>query len=137
MTAAIYTNPATTAMTAFTTLLNSGTLAIYTGAQPAANAALTGTQIVALPLSATAFAAPTTTGSGNSTVLQAAANAVSSGTATSTNTASYFALFGSSGATVATGTCATSGGDLNLSSLSITNGAVISCSSFLVQLPLY
>ncbi len=64
MTAAIYTNPATTAMTAFTTLLNSGTLAIYTGAQPAANAALTGTQIVALPLSATAFAAPTTTGSG-------------------------------------------------------------------------
>jgi hypothetical protein len=136
MTAAIYTVPATTAMTAFTTLLNGGTMAIYTGAQPAANGAITGTSIVSLALSATAFAAPTVTGSGNSSVLQATANAITSGTASSTNTASYFTLFASSGATVATGTCATSGGDLNLSSLSITNGAVVSCSSFIVQLPL-
>lgn len=137
MTAAIYTAPATTAMTAFTATLNGGTLAIYTGSQPAANAALTGTQIVTLALAATAFAAPTTTGSGNSTVLQAAANAITPGTATSTNNAGYFALFRSTGATAATGVCGTSGEDLNLSSVAIANGAVVSCSSFLVELPLY
>lgn len=137
MTAAIYTSPATTAMTAFTALLNGGTLAIYTGSQPAANAALAGTQIVTLALSATAFGAPTTTGSGNSTILQAAANVITAGTATSTNTAGYFALFRSTGATVATGLCGTSGADLNLSSLAIANGAIVSCSSFTVQLPLY
>ena len=55
MTAAIYTTPATTAMTAFTATLNGGTIAIYTGAQPAANAAITGTQIVTMALSATAL----------------------------------------------------------------------------------
>ena len=137
MTAAIYTTPATTAMTAFTATLNGGTIAIYTGAQPAANAAITGTTIVTMALSATAFGAPSTTGSGNATILQAAANSISSGVATSTNTASYFALFGSTGNTIATGTCATSGADLNLSSLAISNGAVVSCSSFLVSLPLY
>lgn len=137
MTAAIYTNAATTAMTAFTTLLNGGTLAIYTGTQPAANAALTGTQIVTMALSATAFAAPATTGSGNSTILQASANAITNGAAASTNTAGYFALLGSAGATIATGSCAVSGADLNLSSLSISNGAVVGCSSFLVQIPLY
>ena len=137
MTAAIYTNPATTAMTAFTSLLNGGTLAIYTGAQPAANGAVTGTQIVTMALSATAFGAPTTTGSGNSTIVQAAANSITAGTAASTNTAGYFTLFASSGATIATGLCGTSGADLNLSSVSISVGAAVSCSSFLVQLPLY
>ena len=137
MTAAIYTSPATTAMTAFTATLNGGTIAIYTGSQPVANAALTGTQIVTLALAATAFAAPTTTGSGNSTVVQAAANAITPGTATSTNNAGYFALFRSTGATVATGVCGTSGADLNLSSLAIANGAIVGNSSFLVQIPLY
>ena len=137
MTAAIYTTPATSAMTAFTATLNGGTIAIYTGAQPAANAAITGTQIVTMALSATAFGAPSTTGSGNATILQTAANSISSGVATSTNTASYFALFASNGNTIATGTCATSGADLNLSSLSISVGAAVSCSSFLVSLPLY
>ena len=137
MTGAIYTAPATTAMTAFTATLNGGTIAIYTGTQPAANGALTGTQIVTMALAATAFGAPTTTGSGNSTILQAAANAITAGTASSTNTAGYFALFRSTGATVATGVCGTSGEDLNLSSLAIADGAIVSCSSFLVELPLY
>jgi hypothetical protein len=137
MTAAIYTAPATTAMTAFTATLNGGTIAIYTGTQPAANGALAGTQIVTMALAATAFGAPTTTGSGNSAIVQAAAGAITSGTATSTNTAGYFALFGSTGSTVATGVCGTSGADLNLSSTAIANGAIVGCSSFLVQLPLY
>jgi hypothetical protein len=137
MTAAIYTSPATTAMTAFTATLNGGTMAIYTGTQPVTNAALTGTKIVTLALSATAFAAPTTTGSGNSTIVQAAANVITAGTATSTNTAGYFALLGSTGSTIATGLCGTSGADLNLSSLAIADGAIVSCSSFSVQLPLY
>ena len=137
MTAAIYTVPATTAMTAFTTVLNGGTIAVYTGTQPAANASLTGTQIVTMALAATAFAAPTVTGSGNAAILQASANSITAGTATSTNTAGYFALMGSSGSTIATGVCAVSGADLNMSSLNISNGAAVSCSSFLVQIPLY
>lgn len=132
MTANIYTSPATTAMTAFTTLLNGGTMAIFTGAQPAVNGAITGTTIVTMALSSTAFGAPSVSGS----TLQSSANAIASGTATSTNTAGYYALFTSSGGTVATGTCATSGGDLNLSSLLISDGAVVSCSAYQVQLPL-
>ena len=137
MTAAIYTTPATSAMTAFTATLNGGTIAVYTGTQPAANGALTGTQIVTMALAATAFAAPAATGSGNSTIVQASANAITPGTASSTNTAGYFALLGSTGSTVATGACGTSGSDLNLSSLAIANGAIVSCSSFQVQIPLY
>jgi hypothetical protein len=107
------------------TTLNSGKIQIYTGAQPALNAALTGTLLATLTFNATAFAAS----SGGTAV----AGAITSGTAGNTGTAGYFAITKSDGTTVVgTGTCGTSGADMNLNSTSITSGATVSCSSFTI-----
>jgi hypothetical protein len=113
------------AVNAVATLLNSGFMRIYTGAQPALNVAVTGTLIVTLTFGATAFAAS----SGGT----ATANAITSGTASSTNTAGYFALVESGGSVVvATGTCGTASTDLVMNSTSITNSSNVSCSSFTI-----
>lgn len=112
------------AMTALGTLFNSGTIQIYTGSQPALNASLTGTLLATLTFGSTAG----TVASGVFT-----ANAITSGTAGNTGTAAYFALVESGGSTVVgTGTCGTSGSDMDLSSTSITSGAPVSCSSFTI-----
>lgn len=113
------------AMTALTTLLNSGTIVIYQGTQPSLNGTPTGTVLATLTFGSTAF----TVSSGVAT-----ANTITSGTAGNTGTAQYFALVESGGSTVVgTGTCgATSGFDLNLNSTSIVSGASVSCSSFTI-----
>ena len=118
------------AVNAFTALLNSGTLQIYTGSQPALNGSLTGTLLATLTFSATAF--PTATASAGT--VTATANAITSGIAANTGTAGYFALVSSGSSTVATGSVGTSGADLNLSTLSINAGQTVSCSSFLVTM---
>lgn len=113
------------AVNAVAVLLNSGTIKIYTGAQPAENGAVTGTLLVTLTFGATAFGAS----SGGT----ATANAIANGTAAATGTAGYFALVKSDGTTVvATGLCGTSGSDMNLNSTSISSGATVSCSSFTI-----
>ena len=112
------------AVNAVCALLNSGTLKIYSGSQPALDVALTGTLLVTLTFAATAF--------GNSSSGTATANAITAGTAVATGTAAYFALAESGGSTVATGVCGTSGADLNLSTTSIVSGATVSCSSFTI-----
>ena len=105
--------------------LNSGFIQIYTGAQPALNGALTGTLLATMTFNATAFAA--------SSGATAAANAITSGTAAATGTAGYFALVKSDGVTVVmTGTCGTSGCDLNMNSVYVTAGKTVSCSSFTI-----
>lgn len=104
--------------------LNSGTIEIRSGSQPALNAALTGTVLAALTFGNPAFGAS----SGGT----ATANAITSGTAGATGTAGYFALKESGGTVVMTGTCGTSGSDLNLSNTSITSGTPVACSSFTV-----
>lgn len=104
--------------------LNSGTIEIRSGAQPALDVALTGTVLVVLTFGATAFGASS---SGTAT-----ANAITNGTASATNTAGYFALKTSGGTVVMTGSVGLSGADLNLSSLSIVSGAIVSCSSFTI-----
>jgi len=114
---------------AVTAVLNSGFIAIYTGGQPSLNGGVTGTQLVELTFGATAF--------GNSScsagTATATANAITNGTATNTGTAGYFVLYRSDNTTVvATGSVGTSGADLNLSTLSIVSGAVVSCSSFTI-----
>ena len=114
---------------AVTALLNSGYLNIYTGGQPALDGGITGTLLASLTFSATAF--------GNSTAsagtVTATANAITNGTAGNTGTAGYFALLKSDDSTVvATGSVGTSGADLNLSTLVIVSGAVVSCSSFTI-----
>jgi len=120
-----------TTVNAFTATLNTGFLRIYSGAQPAVNGAITGTQLASLTFSATAFAASTASGG----VVTATANAIGSAAATATNTAGYFALLQSNGTTiVATGSVGTSGADLNLNTLTITNGNTVACSSFLITM---
>lgn len=110
-------------------LLNSGFLKIYTGAQPALNAAVTGTLLVTLTFSATAFPAS----SASAGTVTATANSITSGTAGNSGTAGYFALVKSDNSTVvATGSVGTSGADLNLDSLAISSGATVSCSAFTI-----
>jgi hypothetical protein len=119
------------AVNAFTALLNSGFIKIYSGAQPALNAAASGTLLATMTFSATAF--PTSVAAGGT--VTATANAITSGTAGNTAAAGYFALVKSDNSTiVATGSVGTSGADLNLNTLSITSGNTVSCSSFLVTM---
>ena len=119
-----------TAVNAFTATLNSGFLRIYTGAQPAVNGAITGTQLASLTFSATAF--PTAVASAGT--VTATANAITSGTAGNTGTAGYHALLQSNGTTiVATGSVGTSGADLNMNTTSVTSGNTVACSSYLIN----
>jgi hypothetical protein len=114
---------------AVTALLNSGFLNIYTGAQPALDGAVTGTLLASLTFSATAFPAATASAG----TVTATANPIGNAIAANTGTAGYFALLKSDDATVvATGAVGTTASDLNLSTLSITAGQTVSCSSFLI-----
>ena len=116
------------AVNAAASLLNGGTLSIYSGGQPSLDGGLSGTLLVTLTFSGTAFASATATGG----TVTATANSITNGTAGNTGTAGYFALVSSGSATVATGSVGTSGADLNLSTLVIVSGAVVSCSSFVI-----
>jgi hypothetical protein len=119
------------AVNAVTALLNSGFLNIYTGSQPALNGSITGTLLASLTFSATAF--PSATASAGT--VTATANSIGNAIAASTGTAGYFALLASNDSTVvATGSVGLSGADLNLSTLSITAGQTVSCSSFLITM---
>jgi hypothetical protein len=113
-------------------LLNSGFIKIYTGSQPLVDVAVTGTLLVSMTFGATAFGGSTASGSGAT----ATANTITSGTAGNTGTAGYFALVKSDNTTVVgTGSVGTSGADLNLDTLSISSGAVVSCTSFTITMP--
>lgn len=121
----LYYNSAVDAFTGHASqTLNSATLQIYTGSQPALNAALTGTLLATLTFGATAF--------GAASAAVATANAITSGTAGNTGTAGYAAIVSSGSVNIMTMSVGTSGADLNLSSLSIVSGATVSCSSFTV-----
>jgi hypothetical protein len=127
-----YDNAVNAAVNAVTALLNSGFLKIYSGSQPAVDGAVTGTLLATLTFGATAFGASSASGSGAT----ATANAITSGTAGATGTAGYFALVKSDNTTVVgTGSCGTSGADLNFNTTSIVSGATVSCSAFTVTMP--
>jgi hypothetical protein len=117
----------TTAVNAGAALLNSGYLNIYTGSQPVLDAALTGTLLASLRFGATAFgAAAALTGT-----VSAVANAITTAVAAASGTAGYFALLRSDGSTVfMTGTCGTSGSDLNMSSTQVLAGQVVAATTF-------
>jgi hypothetical protein len=119
------------AVNAVTALFNSGFIKIYTGAQPALNAAVTGTLLVTLTYGATAFATATASGG----VVTGTANAITAGSAGNTGTAGYMALQTSASVMIGTGSVGTSSADLNLNTLTITSGNNVSCSSFLVTMP--
>jgi uncharacterized Zn-binding protein involved in type VI secretion len=111
---------------------NSGFLAVYTGAQPALNGALTGTQLVAATFSATAFGTPAASGG----TVTATANAITATEIANTGTAGYHAVLKSDGVTIVwTGSVGTSGADLNVSSTSFVTGATFSCSAYTLREP--
>jgi hypothetical protein len=120
------------AVNAVAALLNSGFIKVYSGSQPAVDGSVTGTLLVTMTFGATAFGSSSASGSGAT----ATANSITSGTAAATNTAGYFALVKSDGTTVVgTGSCGTSGADLNFNTTSIVSGATVSCSSFTITMP--
>lgn len=117
-------------LNALAALMNSGTLAIYTGTQPATpESAVTGTLLGTLTLNATAF------GAASGGVITA--NAITGDTtADATGTAGYFRIWKSDGTTaVLDGTVGTSGADLNLNSVAIQAGADIEITSLTITLP--
>lgn len=125
----------TTAMNARSALANSGTLNIYTGSQPTdANTALGAqTLLVTLTFGSTAFASSAASGSPGSKIVTATANAITSGTAVANGTAAWFRVLKSDATTIVfDGSVGTSGCDLNLSTVAITIGAVVSIASFTI-----
>lgn len=108
---------------------NSGKLRIYSGTRPTnADTPLSGNTLLAeLTMGATAF--PAASGG----VLTA--NAITSGTAAATGTASFARAFESDGTTVLDDFGVTTGApapgtEVQLNTLSIVSGATVSCSSF-------
>lgn len=122
---------ANAAVDAVTALANTGYLRIYDGSQPAnANTAI-GSQVLLAELrfNATAFAA--------AVAGVAAANAiVDDSSANATGTATWFRVLKSDGTTVLfDGTVGTSGANLNLASVAISSGQVISVTAFTYTQP--
>lgn len=110
---------------AFGPLLNNGFIELYTGTQPAnANTALSGNTLLAtLTFGSTAF------GSASAGVLTA--NAITSGTAVATGTATFARLYKSDGTTVVGDvTVGTSGAGINLNTTSIVSGGLVSVTSY-------
>lgn len=108
---------------------NDATLKIYTGTQPAAGAAATGTLLVTITLPADAMAA--------SSAGVAAKSGTWSGTAGNTGTAGWFRIESSAGARLYDGavTATAGGGEIELASTSITSAQVITITSFTVTQP--
>ncbi len=108
-----------------------GQLQIYTGTQPAAGGgALSGNTLLAT----LTFGTPAFPGASGGVLT---ANAITSGTAGNTGTATWFRMTKSNGTTVLLdGSVGTSGADCNLNSTSITSGGTVSCSSFTITEPL-
>ncbi len=123
---------ANAAVNAVTSLLNNGYLRIYSGTKPAnANSGLSGNTVLAeLRFSSSAF------GSASGGVAQA--NAITADTsANATGTATFFRAFRSDGSTVVfQGTVGTSGCDLNINSVAIQAGAMVSVTSLTYTQPL-
>lgn len=106
-----------------------GTLAIRTGAAPAATTdADSGTLLATLTFSTTAFGA---SASGTAT-----ANAITSDTnIDATGTAAHFRIKNAAGTTIIQGTVGTSGSDINFNSVSFVSGGTAAISALTVTQP--
>lgn len=129
MTISLSTATRNAKLDAITTIIGtSGLLRIYDGTPPAsANAALSSNTLLAeLALSAT-FAAGAASGA------LTASSITQDSSANATGTASFFRIYKSDGTTcIMQGTVNTSGGDLNLNTLSLVSGAAVSVTSFVL-----
>lgn len=110
-----------------------GTLRIYDGTRAATADTAVGAQVLLaeLTFSATAFGAATTA----SPAVATAAAITSDASANATGTASWFRIRNGSGTTIADGNVGTSGEDLNLNTVSIVAGAVVSISAGTISVP--
>lgn len=108
---------------------NNATLKIYTGTQPAAGAAATGTLLVTITLPADAM--------GASSAGVAAKAGTWSGVAGNTGTAGWFRIESSAGSRWYDGevTATSGGGEIELTSTSITSGQTVTVTSFTVTQP--
>lgn len=108
---------------------NNGTLKMYTGTQPAAGAAATGTLLVTITLPADAMAAAA---SG-----VASKSGTWSATAVATGDAGWFRIESSAGSRWYDGavTVTAGGGEIELASISITSGQTVAITSFSVTQP--
>lgn len=117
---------------AVTALLNNGFVAVYTGAQPALDGALTGTQLAEATFGATAFGTPTASAG----TVTATANAITSGTIANTGTAGYMALLKSDNATVvATGSVGTASADMIVNTTGFVSGATFAVTAGTITQP--
>jgi len=126
------------ALDALLALLNTGGaghIKIFTGAMPAtAETADSGTLLSTLTLSATAF--PASTDPGSTGLATATANAITSDTsAAATGTAGYFRAYSGAGTCIVQGTVGTSAADMILNTTSISAGATVAITSWVVTLP--
>ena len=102
--------------------LNSGKIKIYSS---------TPTLLATLTFGATAFG-----NAGASVAGRADANAITAGTAVATGNAATFDVCKSDDTVMGSGTCGTSGADMNFSgTVTITSGVEVSCSSFQITAP--
>lgn len=131
MTTRISTAARNAAVSGITTLLNSGTVEVRTGSQPATpGTAATGTVLATLDLSATAFGAPAT---GTAT-----ANAITGdSSADASGTAGWFRAYDSSTNAVIDGsiTATGGGGDMTLDNVAIVQGGTVNMTSWTITMP--
>jgi hypothetical protein len=123
-------NTGNASLNAVAALCNSGFIQVYSGTRPATpDTALSGNVLLAtLTFGATAF------GAASSGV--ATANAITSGTAVATGTASFARIFKSDDSTVVGDCdCGTSGSDMNFSTLSFVSSNSVTCSSLTLTQP--
>jgi hypothetical protein len=109
-------------------LLNSGLIRIYDGTQPATGDTAITTQnlLVTLTLNATAFPAAV---AGALT-----ANAITSGTAGASGTATWARILTSAATAVFDGSVGTADANIVLNSVAISSGASVACTSFTITL---
>lgn len=118
------------AAAAVTALLNSGTIKIYSGIQPANPEVAIGIQVLLATLTygVTAYGAPVAG--------VATANAIASGVAAATNTATWFRAFKSDATTpVCDGSVGLAVSDLILDNVSIISGGTVAISSLTYTVP--
>lgn len=112
----------------------SATLNIITGAQPTETTdSDAGTVLASLTMSATAFANATNLTSNG--VATAAANTITSATASNSGTAGHFNMASGTPTVIFMGNVGTSSADLNLNTTSISSGDTVAVTSMDVTLP--
>jgi hypothetical protein len=120
------------AVAAAAALLNGGFVAVYSGAQPALDGSLTGTQLAEATFGSPAFGTPTAAAG----TVTATANAITSGTIANTGTAGYVALLKSDNTTVVmTGSVGTAAADLIVNTTAFVAAATFAVSSATITEP--